>query len=186
MKHSDIQKIKKTKTLILNNWQLFEHFTIVPFLLITPIMMGSSLFKIYVTNTYTGTRTAGELLLVSFPFLILACIFYFIQKRRLKFTEINISVDKDTFHKAAELTADKLGWSIKNISSDSITAIRQGEFLSGSWGELITIVRDHNNILINSICDPDNIASVASYGWNKKNIRTFKEVLLRLSASEAS
>jgi len=38
---------------------------------------------------------------------------------------------------------------------------------------MVTIIRDPDRLLINSICDPDNISSVASYGWNRKNSRTF-------------
>jgi len=177
MTHLDIQNIKETETLKLTRGQLFGHYAIVPVLLIVPIMTTYFLVEIYVTKTYTGDRTADELILTGYPWLIPALLFYFIQKRRLKFTSINISVDKDKFHKAAELTADKLGWTIQHISTDSVIAVRQGGFLSGSWGELITIIRGSNKVLINSICDPDNIVSVASYGWNNKNVRTFKSTL---------
>ena len=163
--------------------QLFRHYAIVPFLLIAPIMTTYSLIQIYVTKTYTGVRTADELMLTGYPWLIPALLFYFIQKRRLKFTVINISIDKEKFHKASELTADKLGWTIQHISTDSVIAVRQGGFLSGSWGELITIIRDSDKVLINSICDPDNIVSVASYGWNKKNVRTYKATLESLQAT---
>ena len=177
MTHLEIQNIKETENLKLTRGQLFGHYAIVPFLLIAPIMTTYSLIQIYVTKTYTGVRTADELMLTGYPWLIPALLFYFIQKRRLKFTVINISVDKENFHKAAELTADKLGWTIQHISTDSVIAVRQGGFLSGSWGELITIIRDSDKVFINSICDPDNIVSVASYGWNKKNVRTFKATL---------
>lgn len=177
MTHIDIQNIKETETLKLTKGQLFKHYAIVPFLLIAPIMTTYSLVQIYVTKTYTGVSTADELMLTGYPWLIPALLFYFIQKRRLKFTVINISVDKERFHKAAESTANKLGWTIQHISTDSVIAVRQGRLSSGSWGELITIIRDNDKVLINSICDPDNIVSVASYGWNKKNVRTFKAML---------
>ncbi len=116
-------------------------------------------------------------MLIGFPWLIPAVLMYFIQKRRLRFTTINISVDKEKFHQAAELTANKLGWTIQHFSADFIIAVRQGRFSSGSWGELITIIRGNDKVLINSICKPDNIVSIASYGWNKKNVRTFKAML---------
>ena len=177
MTHLDIQNIKETETLKLTKGQLFGHYAIVPFLLISPIMITYSLFQIYVTKTYTGVSTADELMLTGYPWLIPASLLYFIQKRRLRFTAINISVDKEKFHKAAELTAHKLGWTIQHSTTDSIIAVRQGGFSSGSWGELITIIRDSDKVLINSICNPDNIVSVASYGWNKKNVRTFKATL---------
>jgi hypothetical protein len=38
---------------------------------------------------------------------------------------------------------------------------------------MITIIRLKDGLLINSICDPDKRSSVVSFGWNRKNIRTF-------------
>lgn len=171
------QKIKETKTLSLRRWQLFGHYAIVIFLLVAPIMATFSLFKIYVTKTYSGFRSANELMLACYPWLIPAILFYFIQKRRLKFTDINISVEKEIFQKAADLSANKLGWTIQETSPDFIRAVRRGSLSSLSWGEMITIIRENDKILINSICDPDSIASVASFGWNKKNVNTFKTTL---------
>jgi hypothetical protein len=182
MTHLDIQNIKKIGTLKLTKGQLFGHYAIVPFLLIIPIMTTYYLIQFYVTKTYTGVRTADELMLTGYPWLIPALLLYFIQKRRLKFTVINISVNKEKFHKAAKLTADKLGWIIQHFSTDSVIAVRLGGFSSGSWGELITIIRDSDKVLINSICDPDNIVSVTSFGWNKKNVSAFKATLESLQA----
>jgi len=138
-------------------------------------MTTYSLFQIYVTKTYTGVRTVQELILTGYVWLIPAFLLFYFQRSRLKFKEINIRVDTDTFKQAAMQTAEKLGWTISQISSNSITAIRRGEFLSGSWGELITIIKENDRVLINSICDPDNIISIASWGWNRKNVKTFKD-----------
>ena len=184
MTHSETQNIRKTNTLKLTKGQLFGLYAIVPFLLIAPIMTTYSIFQIYVTKNYTGVRTAQELMLTGYPWLIPALLFFFIQRRRLKFKEIHLSVDKMQFQTAAELTADKLGWTIQHISADFIKAVRQGGFSSGSWGEMITIIRDKDKVLINSICDPDNIVSVVSYGWNKKNVRTFKTTLESLQTTK--
>ena len=140
-------------------------------------MTTYSLFQMYVTKTYTGVRTAQELMFTGYVWLIPAFLLFYFQRNRLKFKEINVQVDTDTFKKAAMLTAEKLGWTISRISSNSITAIRRGGFPSGSWGELITIIKENDRVLINSICDPDNIISIASWGWNRKNVNTFKDNL---------
>ena len=39
--------------------------------------------------------------------------------------------------------------------------------------KIIARAKNGNELLINSICDPDHMSSVASYGWNRKNIKTF-------------
>ena len=164
----DIAKMKEIKTLRLNKGQLFAHYAIVPFLLIVPLFTTYSLFQFYVTKNYTGVRPPHELI-DGYVFLIPAIAFYFIQKRRLRFTEISIPVESDTFKKAVEQTAEKLNWTIKNKTNGYVVAVRQGGiWTGGSWGEMITIIKDKDRILINSICDPDNIVSVASFGWNKK------------------
>lgn len=174
MKQSEIQNIRERKVLKLRKGQLFGHYAVVPFLLIIPVLATYSLFQIYVTKNYEGVRTADELISTSYPWIIVALIFYFIQKKRLKFKVIKLSVNIEQFNKAAKLTADNLGWTIQHSSADHISAVRQGGISSGSWGELITMVRCKDKVLINSICDPDNIISVASYGWNRKNVRVFK------------
>ena len=38
---------------------------------------------------------------------------------------------------------------------------------------MVTIIKDKDRLLVNSICDPNNMCSVVSYGWNRKNIKTF-------------
>ena len=119
--------------------------------------------------------TVGEMATWSYLPLIPAVAFYYIQKRRLKFKVINIEVDADTFNNAAKETAKKLDWEIIERRQNLIVA-RSG-FSWRSWGELITIVRDKERILFNSICDPDKIASVASWGMNRVNLDTFEQHL---------
>jgi hypothetical protein len=42
---------------------------------------------------------------------------------------------------------------------------------------MVTIIKDKDRLLINSICDPDHMSSIASYGWNQKNIKIFQKNL---------
>lgn len=174
MKAGDKDYLEKSNSLRLTRRQLFAHYAIVPFLLITPIMTTFSLFQIYITKNYTGVRSAEELMKTGYLWILPALIIYFIQKRRLKFRVIKISVTPENFKEATILTGDKLNWEIQNITNNYIVAVRQGNFVGGSWGELITIIRKDEKVLINSICNPDNIISVASWGWNRKNVETFK------------
>ncbi len=175
----------KTNSLKLTWGRTFAHYAIVPFLLIAPIFTTYSLIQIYLIKNYTGVRTAQELISTGYLWLIPAVLLYFVQKSRLKFREIKISVTPEKFNEAAILTSDKLNWEIQNLTDNYVVAIRKGNFVGGSWGELITIIRNDEKILINSICDPDNIISVASWGWNKKNRKTFEITLEELLKTEA-
>jgi hypothetical protein len=137
------------------------------------------IFRYYVTHTYQGVKTIGEMATWSYLPLIAAVAFYYIQKRRLKFKVIDISVDANTFLTAAKETAKQLDWEIIERKNNLIVA-RSG-FSWRSWGEMITIIKDENRILFNSICDPDNKPSVASWGMNKVNFKTFEQQI-RLNA----
>lgn len=161
------------ETLVLTKGQLLWHYCIIGFFLIPPIVNIIDVFKYYVTHTYEGVRTIGEMATWSYLPLIPAVALYYIQKRRLKFKVIDVAVDADTFIDAAKETALQLDWEITERKSNLIVA-RSG-FSWRSWGELITIIRDKDRILFSSICDPDNIASVASWGMNRLNLKTFEQ-----------
>src|SRR5690606_10267962 len=102
----------------------------------------------------------------------LALIFAVIQYRRLNFKEIQASYTDEQFQEAIERTVKDLEWRIEKNNKTFFRAVRPWNW-TGSWGEMVTIIRDKDRLLINSICDPDHMSSVASYGWNQKNIKTF-------------
>ncbi len=173
MTSHSVQKMIETETLALTKGQLFWHYCIIGFFLIPPVMNIIDIFKYYVTHTYEGVRTVGEMAAWSYLPLIPAVTFYYIQKRRLKFKVIDIAMDADTFIEAAKETAEQLDWEIIERKNNLIVA--KSGFNWRSWGELITIIRVKDRILFNSICDPDNIASVASWGMNRVNMETFEQ-----------
>ena len=168
-----VQKMIETGILILTKQQVFWHYSIVPFLLVAPLMTTFYLFQ-HLTNTYTGVRPIEDLAF-AYIFVLPAVAFYFIQKRRLKFKVINVSVDKDTFKEAVYQTSQELKWTIEKTTTLAIVA--KSGFNWKSWGERITIIWCSDKILFNSICDPDRIPSVASYGMNKMNRETFEQFL---------
>jgi len=168
-----IQKMIETETLVLTKAQLFWHYCIIGLFLIPPVMNIIAVFEYYVTHTYKGVRTVGEMATWSYLPLIPAVVFYYIQKRRLRFKVIDVAVDADSFIDAANEVAEQQKWQIIQKKQNLIVA-RSG-FTWRSWGELITIIRDKDRILFNSICDPDNMTSVASWGMNRLNLNTFEQ-----------
>jgi hypothetical protein len=166
------KEMEQNKRLKLSLIQKLTHYGIVFFLLILVLLTVLSLVEIYLTKTYTGVRTADELINSSLPFLILAFIFTFIQYRRLNFKEYKISFTESQFQEAVKRTESQLGWRIEKNNKSVLVARRNWDW-SGSWGELVTIIKKSDRVYINSICDPDNISSVVSFGWNKKNRKAF-------------
>ena len=164
--------------------RLFWHYSVVLFLLFVPFLTTIDVFKYYVTHTYTAARPIEDMISTGYIWIIPAIAFYFIQKRRLKFKVINIAVDPGNFKVAVEKTAEELEWKFHNKTNDLVVAQRDWSW-TGSWGEMITIIRDKDCILINSICDPDNKPSVTSWGMNRINIKTFEQYL-RLAVYNSS
>lgn len=171
MKQTWIKIMKETNRLKLSNWQLFWHYSIVPFILIIPIMNLYSVLQIEVTGTYTGVRSTQEHLSVGLPWLVPAIIFAIIQYRRLNFKKLNTHLTPEEFKTIAEQAGEEMNWNFMNLTKDYAIAITG--FNWASWGERITIIRKENEILINSICNPDNRPSVSSWGQNRKNINAF-------------
>jgi hypothetical protein len=144
-----IQQMKDTKTLVLTKWQIFWHYCVILLFFIPPIMTTIEVFKYYVTHTYRGVLKIEELMATSYWSLIPALAIYYIQKRRLKFKVIDIVVDTKTFIDASEETAKELEWEIIELKSNLLIA--KSGFSWRSWGELITIIKDEDKILFNSI-----------------------------------
>ena len=176
--------MKDTETLVLTKGQTFWHYAVVPFLLVVPVLTTIDVFRYYVTNTYSAARPIEDLISTGYIFVLPAIAFYFIQKRRLRFQQIDVSVDKKTFKEAVEQTAKELEWTIVKSTSD--TFIAKSGFSWRSWGEQITVIWCNDKILFNSICDPDKRPSVSSFGMNKVNRKTFEQFLREGAASAAS
>ncbi len=172
MTSKEIEQVFETKRLKLSWSETLSHYSIVAFLLFASFLFLPDLYRFYITKTYAGFRNGSELLSVSIPWFLLAIIFYFIQKKRLQFHEIEIFQTVDDFNEAINRTAAELNWKIEKHNQHFIKAFRPWNW-TGSWGEMITIFRNDKKILINSICDPNSYSSVISYGWNKRNIISF-------------
>jgi uncharacterized membrane protein len=178
-----IQKMKDTECLALTKWQFFWYYSSIYILLSVSIIITITTIyfsKHSIINKYNivNSAQAFEVFLYKafWLILVLALIFYYLQTKRLKFKVINIHVGEDKFKEAAQKTAKELNWKLIEKTGDIIIA--KSGFSWKSWGELITIIRDNERILINSICDPDKSPSIASYGMNRKNRETYERFVI--------
>lgn len=173
MTQTIIQRMIDTKILILSKGQKFWYYSIIFFLLLIPVMTTIDVIKCYVNHTYNSTKPID--FTFGYIWILPALIFYLIQRHRLKFKTIDVSVDYDRFHHAVKQTAKELKWNISEMTNDFVIA--QSGFNWKSWGERITIIHDKDKILFNSICDPGKRPSVTSFGMNKLNLRTFEQFI---------
>lgn len=107
-------------------------------------------------------------------------IFFILQRKRLHFTVVKTTLIRAEILAVAGNIVKSNRWELKQKSNTLLIAKTKPPFISGSWGEQITIIYSDNKILINSICDPDKISSVISYGNNKRNVEKILEEMMRL------
>lgn len=166
-KKQPINKMILQKRLHLNFWGLLSHYAL-PLIFIGLAAMSLFYYIQYLNGSYSG-RPIMDILRTGSIFLILALLGIIIQNRRLKFNAVPINSTKEEIVAAIEKTAKKRKWFLKNRESGFYQFYTIGGFSTGSWGELITIIVDKNVLFFNSICDPYNRPSVASFGQNRKH-----------------
>lgn len=167
MENDLIEKSIESGELQLESRDKINHFSIVfysfTFAVFMPIMV--LFYQIYdpASNKNYGVLWFSPI------FAIVGVIFYFIQKKRLKLTSIKTNIKREEFDNIIEQISNKYGWQICINTSKKIVA--KTPFSGKSWGEQVTIIFDGNNLLVNSICDPDKKSSVVSAGRNDQNVR---------------
>src|SRR5688572_24012331 len=167
MDSQTLTRMKEEKRVILNFWQYFSHYTLPGIFLIPTIFSFIEVIRLYVGHTYQGEMEIQTLALIGIALLILCVLSFMLQKSRLQLKKIDCKIDSKTFLVSVEETAKQLEWKIESRTNNFVLARSGFSFIS--WGELITIILENDCVLFNSICDPDNITSIASWGMNKKN-----------------
>lgn len=164
--------MKQTRRLKLTVSQTFTHYFVVLFLCLVPLVTLWDFVKMCF-GVYDSDQSATELITESLPFVALAIIAFLIQRRRLKFRVIHILNSDDEFHEAVMRTCETLQWTVETVRPDFLRAFRSQQFFISDWGDMITIVRDGNTLLLNSISDPNKKPAFFSFSWDKKNINVF-------------
>ncbi|MBO6496380.1 MAG: hypothetical protein JJ978_12485 [Roseivirga sp.] len=109
--------------------------------------------------------------------LALASLFYWLQYSRLNYKIVNTLLSHKEIRSRIIKIANKEEWVIRTNRKNTIVAKSNPGFLSGSWGEQITVIINGQNVYVNSICDLDKRASVVSFGRNRANERRIIEAI---------
>jgi hypothetical protein len=173
MKKELIKKSLETGELQLTFKQKEGHYGMAIYLLIIPAVF--LFFYIKDTNIGNINHRIPELPITVAIVCGLSILLYRFQRKKLKFVTVATDLDRAELMKIIELAGLELKWSPHFSDDQVIIAQTFPGFLSGSWGEQITIMFDNQKIHINSICNPDNRGSIFSYGRNQKNINLLVE-----------
>ncbi|RWY46025.1 hypothetical protein EPL05_23555 [Mucilaginibacter gilvus] len=142
-------------------------------MLFSPLMTIVFHLTDYFSYGYTYFKD-GELWFAFLP-SALAVIFYFIQKKRLKFKIVQTTLSAQQLKEVISEVSKNLKWVPMSSSEKTYVAKTFPGFFSGSWGEQITVLFHENTVFINSICDPDKRPSVVSWGRNSENENTLAD-----------
>lgn len=169
-----IDRMKQTQTIWLPAMDLFWHFVVVWILLIIPVIKT---YELIIHRFYT--ETFKTLFWGGYFWIIPAVSLYFLQKKRLKFQEINIDIDERGFKDAVEQTAKHMGWSFQFVTTNLVLVKSPQNWKS--WGHHITIIHTPKKILFNSISEPNRI-TLTSWGKNQENLKSFEHFAYKVKA----
>lgn len=169
MTPQQIKKSTETGTLQLHFWDMVTHYFIVIFFAFLPVLFALMTLYDYVFEI-ERYYIEGNIWLYIVP-LALSLFFYILQRGRLRFTVVETTLNRAEILSLVESISNNQKWDINRKSKALLIAKTNPPLLKGSWGEQVTLVFSGKKILTNSICDPDKISSVASYGNNKRNIQ---------------
>ena len=173
-----IREIDKTRRRKLTAGQKFWYY----FLAIAFLAIGLLNFYWFLESTYSenynGARTGNQILGSVIFWISLAILIFIIQKRRLRFRQINVSLSENEFKEKMQLIAEKEKWTLSNNNK------RFAIFHNGSgwtWGLEMTVLRFENYILANSICDVDSRSTVSILNENERNLKKLERNLKKAS-----
>lgn len=156
MKRTGRLKLTRIQTLMHFFWVLAGAFALFPIFLIT----------LHQTEVFRN---------ISLIYLVLAGIYYNWQMRSLKFTEFKVSLTEEQFRQMFSDMVKELDW-IQEFTEEGYI-IATTEFRWTNWGTLVTLIRDKDRLLVNSICDLYKRPSTVSWGQNRKNINAVRDYI---------
>ena len=128
-------------------------------------------------NPNSSVRSIEEHFTISIFFLFVGIILWIFLRSKLKMKKIKIEMNNEELNRAIRKTSEDLKWKIR-INNQQVMVAHRDRNQTGSWGEMITIIKGNKLILVNSICDPTaGLPTITTWGMNKKNIN---QLLLNL------
>ncbi len=154
--------MRKTGRLRLDKTQTLMHYFFVLVLVGIPLLIAlllrNSIGDAYKTAFYVITAIC----------LTLAAAYSLRQYRSLRFKVFHAALTEQEFRDMFEHLAKEMHWIAEYSGEGYIVATI--EFRWTNWGTLITLIRDRDRILVNSICDLHRKPSTISWGQNRRNV----------------
>ena len=161
-----MKKIKTQSHIHISFKEWIFHYNIVLFVLLVPMFSVISLFEFHITNTYDGVRHPNEMFLDTSIFYIPAIILFIYERGKLKLRKFNAIFNDNQFNAALKKTVQEQKWHYISNSKGVLKFFTDKDGVGEYGGDLITIIKLNNQILINSI---EKISINTSFFQHKKN-----------------
>jgi len=180
MTKEQYDKSIETGELQLGFWNKVSHFSIVLFLFFVPVLfLGIHLYEYLIGNSAYFAEGEIKIMIIA---LVVGVLFYWLQKSRLKFKKISTNLTSKELIPYIEELCKEWNWTISYHSDGIVVAKTNVSFISGSWGEQVTIILNNNIVLVNSICDLDKRSSLVSMGHNRENVKAVIDLIANTNA----
>jgi hypothetical protein len=180
MKDDGLEQMVLKGRLKLKFWAACEYYFMSFFLLIPFSFTLFSLFQIYVTNTYDGRRSAGDLIKVPLPFAIISILLFLYQRSKLKFVEVPIRVSQKEFDQIIKTIVDELQLEHVFHEDDLFQAQKERES-SFKIPAFITVIWRADRILINSMNAPPKPSFPGTNKIHKRNVAVIRACIASVS-----
>ena len=179
MTEEQIEYSIKEERLKLGFWDKFTHYFVVVFIFLIPLFFIIFFIKDFFQGKQNNFKIEETIALIGL--LLVGVLCYKIQRKRLNFKTVKTHLNRNDIASIIDEVAKELEWDMYEVSDKFIIAKTHPSFLSGSYGEQITILFYNDLVLINSICDPNKKSSMISMGRNKKNENKLIEAITKAS-----
>lgn len=173
--------MKKERRIILKGWSRVEYFLdAILFNGLGLFLIGLGLYDEFVGD---GVRSWSAILIVSSVIICLSAFTAYHQYRQLRFVLIPGEFEMEQVIQACDGCVKELDWRYMHKRKDHLVLNRPWNW-TASWGERITIIPTSEGVLFNSNQKIDSLRPILfSFGWNKKNARTFEKNLKHLRSN---
>jgi hypothetical protein len=139
-------------------------------MILFPFVLSIVDYLKYIQDSNLKVITIEKVFLSNWPFLSGALILFLIQYSRLRLTTIKTTISEDELKNIITQLAINNDWKIRISNNQMIQASVKGLFNDLAFvGEMVTVLFAKDQILINSICDPNEAPNLISFGKNKRH-----------------
>ncbi len=163
--NKNIPHTKSDKRVTLSFWQTLGHYSF----MLVPLMIPA--LEIYY-KLIGKTAVNSFSIITNLIFVVLSLIIGYLKWQELAYYQLNEKRTDEEFENAVFASANRLKWKITNLKNNVVEAIAFNRWKNRD-PQKITIKREENSILINSMIEPGFLSVPDFLGINKKNRSTF-------------